>query len=742
MSDLESATTAPVPVSALRRLIAAAAHLAVVLTLVVLATYVFLPTLAAGFVYDDVMTVVSNHLIDRLSWDTLAQLFSGFHLNDYYPVFYTSLAIDRAIWGFKPNGYHLTNLLIHAVNAVLVYALVLRMVRRVAGTHGQGVGSGGRWVAVLAAVAFVVHPNHVEAVAWVSGRKVLLATFFGLLAVHACIEGPGGRGRRWLSLAAGLLCTILACMSNVYALVVPALIVLCDRYVGGRSWHKAVWRNVPFIVVAGGAVALKMLSRIGGVTRPGQFTSREDWLLTTVAIYGRNVLSLFTTQERNVLYANQTVDSITSPAFLGGLLAVVVTLILLRRLRHRPLWMTGLLWFILALGPTSQLARHHILRADRYLYLPGIGACLLAGLLAAGLWRWSGRWLWRVTLGLVFLVVAVRWTSASRGRTFDWKDDASLWAASLRQDERNADAHQSLGTALMRAGALDEALRHLRRAIELNPRQADAYNTMSALMIQLNRLPEAVDAGAKAVACRPGFAEAQFNYGLALTMVGRYEDAIRQFQEGLVSAPGDLGAYYHMGEAFRRMSRFDEAIRAFEKALSLNGRYIEARYALAMSLAAKGQTDRARQEWEACVTAQPEFAEAHCRLAELILAKGEYANAIARYRTAVAARPDLIEPRNNLAWILATCPRDGLRNSAEALDVLKALPETVTRDNARLWDTFGAIYAEMGRFGEALSAARKAADLARRSDQQDLARQIDQRISLYATSRPYREIPR
>ncbi len=711
--------------------------------LIAAATFVVLaPTLRNTFCYDDHATLLGNRVIDHLTRDAVAALFGGFHLNDYYPVFYLSLAIDRAIWNLRPVGFHLTNLVLHVVNVWVVYALVFRLAGRGADAVG-GATRPNRWLlAVVAALLFAVHPNHVEPVAWITGRKVLLACLWGLVGVHCYLTALTDHGRRWRWVVAGCLCAALACMSNVYAMVVPALVVLIDHIYGRRSWWRAAWVNWPFGLVALGAVALKVASRTGGVARDSQFASRAEWLWTTIALYWDNVRSLFVPSGRNVLYVNEVVHSLTEAAFLAGLAAMGATVGLLWAVRRRRLAMVGLLWFLLALAPTSQVARHHIFRADRYLYFPGVGACLLAGLVLATVWSWPRRWLWRGPVVVLFAIAFVTFARASRVRSHDWRDDRTLWQASLAQEERNADAHQSLGCVLMRHDENEEALAHLERCVELRPLHVDAHNTLSVLMLKLGQTDRAVHHGRLAVQIRPDQAEPKFNYGLALRASGKRVEALAQLEAGLKQKPDDIGARFYRAEVLAELGREVQAVEAYRHALDLRDSHVEARYGLALALIRLERFDEAEGELSKIVAVHPEFAEAHCKQAELSRRRGDYAEAIARYRRAVRARPDLPLPRQGLGWILATCPRAELRNGVEALAVLEPVVEGTGRDDPSVWGTLAAAYAEAGQFAQAVEAAGRALTLAKQSGNEDLAKALQHRRARYAASQPHRESAR
>jgi predicted Zn-dependent protease len=216
---------------------------------------------------------------------------------------------------------------------------------------------------------------------------------------------------------------------------------------------------------------------------------------------------------------------------------------------------------------------------------------------------------------------------------------------------------------------------------------------------------------------------------------------LEQFQNGLTQKPTDLGAHYYLAEALAALGRTRDAVRAYEDALTINDIYVEARYGLALALIRSGEFQRAGRELARIVADHPEFAEAHCRLGELALKRGEYVEAIARYRKAIDVRPDLPEPRNNLAWLLATCPTAALRNGPEALAILKPLvdEDTELREAPTLWDTLAAAYAEAGQFDRATEAAKKAVDLTTRAGNERLAEKVRRRLALYAASQPYRE---
>ncbi len=704
--------------------------------------WVLQPTLYCGYVYDDHVTVLDPAL-KPLSLELLARLFSGIHMQDYYPVFYASLAIDRYLWAGKPFGLHLTNLVLHLINVLLVYALAVRLVRRTA-QRDDGSWRLGAWgIATVAALLFAVHPNHVEPVAWVSGRKVLFAAMWGLAAVHLYLFALRDGRRHLLGQIGAVACTALACMSNVYAVVVPAFIVLTDRLCSDRGWLKAGWVSWPHGVVAAGAVVAKVTSRSGGVDRESPFSGWLDWAGTVLSVYGKNVVSLLSPTRRNILYPNEIVSSPASGWALLGLFMVIVLVLFIRAGRQRPLLWFAAWWWLLALVPTTQLARHHILRADRYLYIPGVGACLLAGLATVGLWRWAVRSRWRLIPASLVSILACSLASglslSSRFRTTDWFDDETLWRASIEVDEANPDAHHSLGCMLMRKGKLEDALQHLRRSIELNPRHVDAHNTLSVLMLKLDRPEQAVENGRLAVEIRPELAEAKFNLARALMAADHYGLALDQWQRGLEQKPDDLGARFYLAQTLLKLGRSQQAIEAYRRVLRAEPDYAQARLGLARAKQQIDQVDGAEAELRQLLSDTPDHPEARALLGDLMLRRKSYDAAAKQYRQAIAAQEDYLPARIALAWLLATCPDPDLRDGKQAVALLEPyVADGTGTDNLPLLRALAAAYAETGRFEKAVETEAKATEQARRSGRTDLAEACHRRLTAYRAGKTVR----
>ncbi len=318
--------------------------------------------------WDDQATIAGNPLLGRLSIPRFAQYFTAFYNYDYYPVFYLSLWPERFLWGENPFGHHLTNLLLHALNAALVYLLALKLLpdRKPAR-------------AAIVAAVWALHPVAVEPVSWATGRKVLLAASFSLLSLHFYLRAEESRGKtgRWRTAAVALFS--LGCLSNVAA-AAAAPVFGAYEYACRRRLGRALVRSLPFLLVGIAALFLKIYGRRSHPEAPPEIIwTSARWLPTALAVLGKNLLSLLFPLRLSPRYVSVAASLPWPPSFWIGLSAALIALAGLRRCRRDPARLFALLWLLLALAPTYGLFRHHIFRADRFLYIPAVGLFLLAG---------------------------------------------------------------------------------------------------------------------------------------------------------------------------------------------------------------------------------------------------------------------------------------------------------------------------------------------------------------------------
>lgn len=466
-----------------RRLIFLAA---IVLGLLVVT--VFVSVLGFEFVDLDVHGhVVENPHIQGLTGENIKYILSERCVTSYYPIRTLTFAIDYQIWGLDPKGFKLTNVLVHLTNVILVFWLVLRLFR----DRRLSDGSSPAWdvsVATVSAGIFAVHPVVVEPVAWVAGREELLMTLGALGCLHfhftaRRLEEAGHRNRAALVCHAGAaVACAAACLSNAVAAVIPLLITTWDVLMLRRPKFGRIVRGTSALWVIGLATfVIKKLGDIPNMANVPQIYS-GGWLLFVLNTFWLNLKTLVWPTELGIQYIWPNPRSFFELEVLLGVMALGLVCLVLWTLRRRKRILFGLLWFGLALVPSSHLFfTHHIARADRFLYLPLVGLALALG---AGLRPLKNvlkeNALWAIAGAGVLVVLLL--ATMSVGQTQTWRNSISLWENALGLDYRNAFANSCLARNLAVNKQFDKSLLHYERAMQLQPVAADTLADFAWLL--------------------------------------------------------------------------------------------------------------------------------------------------------------------------------------------------------------------------------------------------------------------
>ena len=479
----------------------------ILVALLVLGTAaVFLPAVDNDFVdWDDIENFVNNPHYRGLAWPQLRWMWSSARLGHYIPVTWMTLGLDYVLWEMDPFGYHLTNVLLHAANAAVLYLIALRLL----GAAVPTVGSTPRRIgSAFAALLFAIHPLRVESVAWVTERRDVLFGLFYLLAVLAYLryceaKAAGDKRGRW-AYWGSVACCGVALLSKSMAVSLPVILLLLDVYplrrLGGgvRTWLAAPRRAVliekaPFILMAGGAalVALTVLGSSGGLSP-----------LAKVGLRGRIAVSLYALAfylwkllvplDLSPLYELPLRFNPIGPAFvISGLTVLAVTALVVIQRRQWPALAAVWTAYVVILLPVLGIAHNGPqLAADRYTYLACIGWCLLVGGgLALG---WPRRHTYRVVVTALAAVFVVTLGGLTWKQVHVWRDTDTLWSHALAVSP-SARAYMNVGLMLARQGRLAEGVDHLREALRINPAFPDAYNAMGMVLAEQGRTKEAAE---------------------------------------------------------------------------------------------------------------------------------------------------------------------------------------------------------------------------------------------------------
>lgn len=489
----------------------------------------FLPALSNEFVdWDDKPYLLENPGFRGLGPAHLKWMFTTMLAGSYVPLTWLSFAVDYQLWGLDPLGYHLTSLILHAINAAVFCVLALRLLERSAPAEPRLLRLG----AAFAALAFSLHPLRVESVAWAIERRDVLSGLFYLLSLLAYVQGR---------LGPSLACFALSLLSKAIGISLPIALIILDAYPLRR---KAWLEKVPFCLLA---LAAGVVGSIGQVRTPVAQAIVLDWTgRLAQACYG---LAFYI---RKTLWPWPLLPLYEAPALLNPwearflLSASAAIALTLAALLARKRWPAGLAcWLVYAatLAPVLGLIPFgHQLVADRYSYLACLPWALLAG---AGLIRLSRVWPRpAAALGAALLLAlgALSWR-----QTRVWHDTLSLWSHAVAHDPSMAIPQHNLGRALARRGRLEEALAHYRAAIRLNPAYAIAYNSLGWALAGQARLQESEAAYRESLRLKPDYWEALSNLGLCLARQGRLQEAQASLEQALRINPEAAGVQKNLG---------------------------------------------------------------------------------------------------------------------------------------------------------------------------------------------------
>jgi tetratricopeptide (TPR) repeat protein len=498
----------------------------------------FWPALDCGFVnFDDTVYASKNrHVQGGLSASGLRWAFTSLDASNWHPLTWLSLQLDATLWNnadgkaIDPFGFHLTNVVLHATNAVLLF-LALRA------------ATGDIGPSVATALLFAVHPLRVESVVWVSERKDVLSAFFGFVSLYAYAGYARQPSvRRYWPVALGLALSLL---SKPMFVTLPCLLLVLDwwplrRANLPRDWLRLVVEKVPLFVlsVADAAVTYGIQERQGTVRHLAEYslTARLENAAVSYATY----LAKTVWPVRLAVYYPHPGEHLpvgTVVASVATLVALTVVAVALRR--RAPYVLVGWFWFLGCLVPVIGLIQVSTQAyADRYAYLPQIG------ILVALCWGVADLTADRQRLALTLSgTAALTLTVLTWNQLQSWKDSVTLWSRALQVTGPNDRALASLGAAYEERGQPAEAVRCYREALQCDPDSTHAHFNLGAMAARQGRLPEAAYEFGEACRINPNVASTQGTYAGVLARLGKVDEAVRHYEKAVELAP-DLSDYY------------------------------------------------------------------------------------------------------------------------------------------------------------------------------------------------------
>jgi len=517
---------------------------------------VYLRSLWSGFVnYDDLGYVVDNPVIRTLNWGFIKWAFTHEFMGNWHPLTMISYALDFRFWGLNPMGYHLTNIVLHAVNTLLVGFLATRLYG-LASYERERDFYPGILTGLVAALLFGLHPIHVESVAWVSERKDVLSGLFFVLSTLAYVRyaDPDWRRGSGVYYAWSLVLFILALMSKPMAITLPLVLLILDFYpLSRKDVGRALYEKVPFFVLSLASMFLTVWAQAKGRALLTHYPLAERLAVAVRAyvfyIYKTILPVNLIPYYPRPLHPFDFVFYLSLAAFIAVTVWCLVTLGPGRKKLYTAVW----LYYLVTLLPVVGIVQAgYQMAANRYMYIPSIGPFILLG-------SFVGYFSSRLAENRVIITVSVVAALVLGLLTFRqerfWKDSVSLWTRELKYKPVTL-AYTGRGYAYYQEGKYNEAIEDYTVVIDgtKGRRTGDieldeVYNKRGLAYEKMGELKPAISDFNDAVKLNPKNARALNNRGNAYKKAGSFDLAIADFNSAIALDPGNAAIYFNLGLA-------------------------------------------------------------------------------------------------------------------------------------------------------------------------------------------------
>ncbi|MFO0946030.1 MAG: tetratricopeptide repeat protein [Planctomycetota bacterium] len=726
---------------------------------------------------DDTAYVTENNFVRAgLSREGIAWSVTTFLMGNWHPITWWSLMLDREMYGDWAGGFVLTNVIIHAASAVLLYLWLRSM-------------TGAVWKSALVAVVFAIHPLRAESVAWISERKDVLSVFFGMVTLYAYAR-YARRPRPTLFLLV-VVSYFLSLCSKQMLVTLPFVLLLLDFWPLGRlpfgkrelpegspdlpSVRSALLLIVEKLPLLALAICLSVVvvyaQQDTGALAGLSIYPWSQRLANVGTSYVSYIVMTFWPTNLGAYYPHPEHTLPITRVLACYALLIAITMGVIGCWKRAPYLAVGWFWYLGTLVPVIgivQIGSQAL--ADRYTYFPQVG------LLMALVWGLCSlpipepqrtAILTGASVAAVTALVFMGWRQVGF-----WTDSGVLYERILAVTEGNYFAHNGLGSYWKSKGEKEKAKEQFLLALEIVPGYPEAHVNLGLLFSEEKDEDRAMQHYLTALQNEPGMVQAHVNLGLIHYRAKRYEQAITEFDAALKTDPRRPQVYNNLAAALVGVGRLDEAAEAYRRALEFDPHNQEVRRGLAALFVEIGRLDDAKKEYEIILSQSPGSVEDRNNLGSILGKQQKFPEAIAQFqevlkldpnnasaknhlgsvywglgrlpeamqffREAIKQNPKFADAANNLAWILATNANPQLRNGKEAVEFASQASDVVKK-NPQYLDTLAAAHAEAGDFENAIKVATQAIEVARAENQPAVAKDIETRLALYRSGKPYHE---
>lgn len=658
--------------------------------------------------YDDPEYVYENrHIQAGITFETVKWAFTAAtHTYFWHPLTWLSHILDWQLYGNNAGGHHITNLIFHIANTLLLFLVLKQMTCPVrdrlplaaVGHQRCPVSNGTRalWQSAFVAALFALHPLHVESVAWIYERKDVLSTFFWFLTMWAYVRYV--RSSKIINYLLIVVFFALGLMSKPMLVTLPFVLLLLDywpleRLNTKRSLLHLLIEKVPLFVMVFASCIITFINQ----NRIGAMSSIENLsffvrLANASNSYLQYIIKMIWPARLAFFYPHPSRDVSGFFAGISAAVLLVATILIWRAGRKYRYLTVGWFWYLGTLVPVIGIVQAgQQAMADRYSYITLTGLSII---IAWGLpellikWQYRKISLWASSLA-VLSVLAVLAHIQQRY----WKNTITLCEHALKVTENNYEAHycmtdmlleqgrieeaiwhntealrikpnytnalNGLGSALMTAGKVDNAMGYFKKAIEIDPRSTTSYIHFGEALAAKGKFDEALSMYRKALQLSPDV-ELYSHIGFVLAKSGKPQEAAKEYEKLLLVEPRNAAAHKNLGAVFFQQKKFDQAAAEYRKALELKPGDPNILNALGNTLGRQGKLDEAIKYLNEALRIKPDLAAAQANLGYALATEGKFDEAIAHFNQALRIEPNYTAARNALK---AAAEKQKLKNT-------------------------------------------------------------------------------
>lgn len=628
-----------------------------IILIVAFGVIIYANALTNSFVWDDELLITGNSSIrslrnlPRIFTTELAPKIGG---NFYRPLQTFSYAFDYFFWGMDPFGYHLTNVILHIGNAIIVY-FILFMV------------TGRRNLSLLAALLFIVHPVQTEAVTYISGRADILAAFFMFASLLLFLLSTRCNYKSVGLYIASAIFYIFALLSKEATVIFPVLVILVglssrkklNIALPGKPRFFVPLRMTKNEVIYYGIILIitvvYLSVRIVLALAPGEPLSSNPYpfsvrFLTSfkvVVLYLKLLILPVPLHMERVIPIETSL--FTSTVFFPLLFLAGIAVGTIKAYRRKPILFFGIAWFFITLFPYLNWFPLNAEMSEHWLYLPSVGFFLLFALGVEALILSNGKKpLWegflspimifkkrckiavenrshsqtegeapglkrkkagfsRSVLSLLLFAILICFSVFTIDRNRDWKDNKTIYQATARSSPGSPRAHYNLGNLYLNKGEFQKAIEAFRRSIRIKPWDFKSHKSLGKALLGVGKIPEAIKEFETAVSLQPSSAEVRNELGVAYGMADLNRSAVRELKFAISLDPNSAQAHNNLASVYANLGQFRKALPECERALKLDPGLVEANFNLGVIYYHLEQTDRAKAQFEKVLKIKPDF---------------------------------------------------------------------------------------------------------------------------------------